>query len=116
MLLGELLSRPVECEGRRVGFVVDVRLVLHGEAEPGGLARPEVVGVVVGRRRGLGFLGYERTDMTRPVLVHRYLAWRQRGSFLVDVSDVLEVGDSVALRPGFQRWSSRLRTGQAPPP
>lgn len=108
MLLGELLSRPVECEGTLQGVVVDARFVLRGPVGSGALTAPELVGLVVGPRDGAAFLGYERRSLRRPALLNRFFARRQRDSFLVDLADVESVGDRVVLRPGFTRWSVAL--------
>lgn len=105
MILGELLGAPVLQRGERVGVVVDARLLLPDDG-----SAPQVVGLVVGRRRGTAFLGYERRSTRRPALVAHLLAWRQRGSFLVDVSDLTWVPEDghVELRSGCPHWSSRL--------
>ncbi len=108
MILGELLSRPVECEGTRCGVVIDARFVLRGPLRGGVLATPELVGLVVGPRDGAAFLGYERREQARPAVLNRFFARRQRGSFLVDVADVESVGETVTLRPGFTRYSVEL--------
>jgi hypothetical protein len=125
MILGDLLDAPVYADGRQLGFVVDVRLVLDGPVK-GLLAAPRVVGLLVSARTGATFLGYERTDTNAPALVWRYLAWRHRGTFLVLWEDVVGVtggaqrgtGDArVDLRPGFRRWSPALAptgTGSRP--
>lgn len=107
MILGEVLGLPVVQDGRRVGVVVDARFVLRGAAGPGTLAAPELVGLVVGPRRGTAFLGYERRSV-RPALLQRLLAWRQRGSFLADVGDLEVTSDGVVLRAGATRWSAGL--------
>lgn len=107
MLLSDLLELPVLSGEKAVGRVVDARFVAEqadGEA-PG---QPELLGLVVGRRRGAVFLGYERRSTDRPAPVNRYFAWRQRDTFLVDWSDVLDISDVVRLAPGFIRWSPQL--------
>jgi hypothetical protein len=108
MLLSDLLGTPVQSEGVDLGRVIDVRFVLAGQID-GSLARPELVGLIVGRHRGPVFLGYERRSTDRPALINRFFAWRQRESFLADWGDVSDVsGDLVVLAPGFQRWSTLL--------
>ena len=106
MRLGEVLSLPVTCDGERLGIVVDARFVLRGSVAPGHLAVPELVGLIVGPRRGVAFLGYERVEVTRPAVLNRFFAWRQRGSFLVDVGEIRSIGREVDLAPGFTRWST----------
>jgi hypothetical protein len=107
MILSELLSKRVRCGGDDLGFVIDARFVVRG-AVSGALAEAELVGLVVGPHEGAAFLGYERTQVQKPALLSRYFAWRQRGSFLVDWDDVEDVGDTVELRTGFTKWSSRI--------
>jgi len=107
MILSDLLSRPVRCGSEQLGVVVDARFVVRGPVD-GVLAEAQLVGLIVGPRAGIAFLGYERVEQSRPALLNRFFAWRQRGSFLVDWDDVVAVGDVVELREGFTRWSSRL--------
>lgn len=116
MILGDLLDAAVYEDGRQLGFVVDVRLVLDGPVT-GLLAAPRVLGLLVSARTRTSFMGYERTSTNAPALVARYLAHRHRGTFLVRWEDVLAVtgGDPagsadarVDLRPGFPRWSAAL--------
>jgi hypothetical protein len=109
VILSDLLSAPVRCDGDDIGVVIDARFVVRG-AVSGVLAGAELVGLVVGPHEGAAFLGYERTQVRKPALLSRYFAWRQRGSFLVDWDDVEEVGDTVELRAGFTKWSSRIDT------
>jgi len=110
MILSELLDSPVhDDEGRRLGFVVDVRLALDG-AVLGLLASPRVVGLLVSPHTGTSFLGYERREDQRPAVLGRLLRWRHRGTFLVQWSDVTLVDDgAVRLAPGYRRWSATLR-------
>lgn len=107
MLLSDVLSKPVQCAGQKVGVVIDARFVLRGRVE-GSLAQAELLGLVVGPRSGAAFLGYERSEVEKPALLNAFFARRQKGSFLVDWDDVESVGDVVELRDGFTRWSSRL--------
>jgi hypothetical protein len=109
VILSDLMTREVRCGGERLGYVIDARFVLHG-AVAGSLAEAELVGLVVGPKRRMSFLGYERAEQSKPALLNRYFARRQRESFLVDWDDVASVdGGTVELRDGFTRWSSRLR-------
>lgn len=107
MLLSDLLDRPVLCDGTAVGKVIDARFTLTGRAS-GPLAQPQLLGLVVGRRRGAAFLGYERRTTNRPAVINRFFAWRQRRSFLVDWGDVLRVEGVVELSPDFTRWSAQV--------
>ncbi|MFL6089677.1 MAG: hypothetical protein ACJ71Z_06005 [Aeromicrobium sp.] len=107
MILSELLELRVLAGDEEVGRVVDARFVV-AETDGDAPGRPELLGLVVGRRRGPVFLGYERRSTDRPALVNRYFAWRQRDTFLVDWSDVRDISDVVHLMPGFARWSPQL--------
>lgn len=107
MILSDLFAKDVRCGGEHLGRVVDARFVLRGRVE-GTLAQAELVGLLVGPRSGIAFLGYERRRMTRPALLKHVLTWRQRGTFLVDWADVDHVGEHVELVPGFRRWSPFL--------
>ncbi|WP_286690668.1 MULTISPECIES: hypothetical protein [unclassified Aeromicrobium] len=105
MILGELLGALVLQDGERVGVVVDARLLVPDDG-----SAPEVVGLVIGPRRGTAFLGYERRSARRPALLAHLFAWPQRGSYLVDVADLSWQPDDrqVVLTSGCTRWSSRL--------
>ena len=113
MLLSDLLDAPVrDSDGRALGFVVDVRLVLDGPLD-GVLAAPRLHGLLVSPRTGTSFLGYERTDENSPALLARWL--RHRGTFLVLWDDVLPpdetrtpAGPTVMLRPDHRRWNPAL--------
>ena len=103
MILGDLLDSPVHDEnGGRVGVVIDVRLVLDGPVR-GLLAAPRLLGLLVAPRRVVSFLGYERTDVTRPALLAHWLRHRARGTVLVPWEDVLRTGpDGIVLRAGYR--------------
>jgi len=107
MILGDILSRPVECGGERIGVVVDARFVLRDADRPG-RAPADLVGLLVGQHTGMAFLGYERSSVARPHLLNRWLAYRQRDCFLVDIDDVAHLGEVVELRADFDRWSPML--------
>ncbi len=106
MILGELLGTPVhDAGGRRVGVVIDVRLLLPDDAR--GAAR--VHGLLVGRGRRAPFLGFERTGARSPWPIGTLLRWAHAGSFLVRWDDVAEVRpDRVRLAPRAPRWSTDL--------
>ena len=114
MLLSDLLdARVLDADGRALGFVVDVRLVL--DAPPGGLdgaaplATPRVHALLVSPRTGTSFLGYERTSTNAPALVARYLRHRHRGTFLVHWTDVAApTASTITLRPTWTPWSPTL--------
>jgi hypothetical protein len=109
MILRDLLDATVTgASGEPLGYVVDVRFVLDGPLD-GLLAAPRVHGLLVSRRRGTSFLGYERTEVRSPALLARWLRWRHRGTFLVHWQDVtgVEIG-AVRLRPGYRRFSPLL--------
>jgi sporulation protein YlmC with PRC-barrel domain len=120
MILSDLLDAPViDADGRRLGFVVDVRLVLDGPLD-GLLAAPRVHGLRVSPRTGTSFLGYERTDENAPALLAHWLRRRHRGTFLVLWSDVADADvtrpdevrsddeRAVRLRAGYGRWDPAL--------
>ncbi|MBT0994500.1 PRC-barrel domain containing protein [Cellulomonas sp. DKR-3] len=120
MILSDLLDAVVvDADGRRLGFVVDVRLVLDGPLD-GLLEAPRLHGLLVSPRTGTSFLGYERTDETAPALLAHWLRRRHRGTFLVlwpDVADADVVRPDevrtgaervVRLRPGYDRWDPAL--------
>ena len=99
MLLSDLLDAPVrDSDGRALGFVVDVRLVLDGPLD-GVLAAPRLHGLLVSPRTGTSFLGYERTGENAPALLARWLRHRTRSS----------------CGAGAGRWRPRLRWWQIPP-
>ncbi|WP_222706446.1 hypothetical protein [Aeromicrobium terrae] len=109
MILSDLMAREVRCGDERLGHVIDARFVVRGAVE-GSLAEAQLVGLVVGPKRRMSVLGYERAEQDRPALLNWFFGRRQRESFLVDWDDVASVdGDAVELREGFTRWSSRLR-------
>lgn len=113
MILSDLLGTAVYCAGERLGCVVDARFVLRGKVE-GTLAQAELVGLLVGPRAGVAFLGYERRDVDRPALIDRFFDWRQRGSFLVDWADVDHIDDDrVELVTDHTRWSPRIVSSSA---
>lgn len=109
MILGDLLDAPVTGpDGSRLGYVVDVRLVLDGPID-GLLAAPRLHGLLVSPRTATSFLGYERTGVRSPALVARWFAWRHRGTFLVRWEDVDSVAPgAVRVAEGFRRFSPAL--------
>ena len=108
MLLSDLMHRPVLThEGKRAGFVLDVRFVLDG-APAGQLAQPHLHGILVCPRKHASFLGYERNDVAAPWLLADFLRWRSRGTFLVLERDIAALGSAVQLRPDATRWSPTL--------
>ncbi|PFG40959.1 hypothetical protein ATJ97_3503 [Georgenia soli] len=108
MLLTDLIGLPVTADGRRVGYVNDVRLVLDGPPD-GHLAKPRLHGLVVSPGRRGSFLGYERVDVDRPRLINSFLARRHAGSVLVLWPDVSAVDpDGVRLLTGYQAYDPRL--------
>src|SRR5438309_491097 len=109
MILSEVLTLPVlDAAGEQVGVVADLRFELDpatGEAR--------LLGVLVGRRAHSVFLGYERTGVTAPAVIARFLAWRERGAFLVLLRDIRSVDrDAVRLGSRVVRYSAALRSPQ----
>ena len=107
MILSDVLAKEVRAGQEHLGHVVDARFVVRGPTR-GVLADAELIGLIVGPRTGVAFLGYERSTVNRPALINRFFEWRQRGSFLVDWEDIEDIGDHVELRAGFTRWASAL--------
>jgi sporulation protein YlmC with PRC-barrel domain len=101
MILSEVLGLAVHDSGGRVlGRVNDLRFVLDGS--PGELlADARLYGIIVSPHSRASYLGYERTGVSRPAAIGRFLAWRHRGSFLVEWTDVAILRrDGVHLKPG----------------
>jgi len=109
MFLGDLLGAQVLENGRRVGYLNDVRLFVPDRTEGQQVGTPVVYGIVVCPRQASSFLGYERTEMNEPRLLAAFFAWRTRGSFLVLWDDLqLWNPGGVEIRPGSKRWSTAL--------
>lgn len=113
MLLTDLLDLPVhDHNGDRVGWVCDIRFRIPARpaaSDRGGVASPEVVGILLSPRRRGSYLGFERTDVHAPVLLARWIRWRHRGTCLVPWSDVDHVEDgAVVLDAQYRRESPLL--------
>ncbi len=109
MFLGDLVATPVLQDGRRVGYVGDVRLLVPPHTPGQQVGTPCVYGIVVCPRRTASFVGYERTGVREPRLLAAFFRWQARGSFLVlwpDLAGLTETG--VELRPDAGRWSPAL--------
>lgn len=110
MFLGDVLGRPVLQGGRKAGYLADVRLFVPDHTSGQQVGTPEIYGVVVCPRRSASFLGYERTEVTKPAMLARLLSWRSRGSFLVLWTDLAAWSPTtVELRAGATRYSPELR-------
>jgi hypothetical protein len=111
MQLSELLGSTVRDAGsHEVGTVVDVRLAVSGELDDSPTA-PTVFGLVISARTRSSYLGYERSDANRPIVLSAWLRWRHRGTFLALWEDTGAVEPRVVrLRAGFRRYSPILRT------
>jgi sporulation protein YlmC with PRC-barrel domain len=107
MILSDLLANVVlDAEGQKLGKVIDARFVLEGNENP---SRARLLGLIVSPRSSASFLGYERTGMTKPVILNSLLTWMHRGSFLVRWDDIEMISETtVMLRPGFEKESSTL--------
>ncbi len=107
--LSDLLGAPVLEAGRRIGYVIDARFVLDGAPSPS-LAGARLMGLVIGPRRRMVLLGYERRKVRAPAPIGRFLAWRERGAHLVAAEDlvIFEHGE-LTVRAGHRRWSATLR-------
>jgi hypothetical protein len=110
MQLSKLLGlRVIDAAQHPVGTVVDVRLTMAGDPRHNP-SKPRVLGLVVSPRTRSSFLGYERSDADKPVLLAAFLRWRHRGTFVAAWDDVARVGsDLVRLRAGYTRYSAVLR-------
>lgn len=109
MILSELFGRSVVDEpGTRLGRVIDARFVLDpAPGEPNSTAR--LYGVIVSPQGRSSFGGYARRDMNSPAIIMRYMAWRERGAFLVLWQDLTSISsDTVILRAGYTRYSPTL--------
>jgi sporulation protein YlmC with PRC-barrel domain len=97
--LSELLGLDVHDEhGEHVGAVIDVRLVQDGPpAEPAGLARLRVHGLIVSPRHSGRLLGYERSPKSGPWLVRQLVLAYNKGTVYVPWTCVGE-RDDHALR------------------
>jgi sporulation protein YlmC with PRC-barrel domain len=111
MILSDLLgSAVVDDAGERVGRVIDARFRLEGHTVP---ARARMIGLIVSPRSASSFLGYERTGMSRPVVIARFLRWRHRGSFFVEWDDIARVSTTtVVLHRGYERLNPQLTEGR----
>jgi hypothetical protein len=112
MLLSELLDIAIDdAEGRRVGWVIDVRFRVTRSESEDGAAPPELVGILLNPKNRWSYLGYERRDVRSPRLLASIIRWRNRHTRLVSWSDVQRVDASrVTLRPGYQLHSPTLDT------
>jgi hypothetical protein len=108
MILSDLIGHRVFDESGAVkGRVSDLRFVI--DSTPGQLlADARLYGVIVSPH-GLAYFGYERSLVNRPALIARFLAWRSRGSFLVEWTDVAVIrADGVHLRARYEARDAAL--------
>ncbi|MBM7242770.1 hypothetical protein HQO38_16780 [Rhodococcus fascians] len=110
MRLSELLDIPVhDSDGRRIGWVIDVRFRATESRSGDEIEPPELVGLLINSKNRSTYLGYERRDLRSPRLIASIVRWRHRGTWLVSWSDVYSVEASrVTLRPGHRRHSPML--------
>lgn len=109
MILSELLGRSVADDaGSRLGRVIDARFVLDpAPGRPDSTAR--LYGLIVSPHGRSSYGGYARRNMNSPAIIMDYMAWRERGAFLVLWRDLASISsDTVTLRPGFTRYSPTL--------
>lgn len=115
MLLDEVLGLPAWCGDERLGFLIDARFVLTGVPRGQLLAPAELVGFIVGPRRGAAFLGYERNAVNAPAVLAALLRHRQAGAFLLALDDIEAIDESgVHARVGYARWSASTKSQRAP--
>lgn len=108
LLLTDLLGAVVVEGEDRIGHVIDARFVIDGS--PGVLlSRARLLGVIVGPRPNVGFLGYERRDMRAPAPLAAVFRRRERGAHLVASEDLVEFADDrLRVREGHTHWSANL--------
>lgn len=109
MILSDLLHLPIRDDsGRTLGVAADARFEITDD-DSGRPAHARLIGLVVSRRHAGSFAGYERTSVTAPWPIARYLRWRHRGSFLVLWEDIAEISpQAVRLRSGYGRHPAQL--------
>ena len=107
MILSELLHVAVrDNSGHRLGMVIDARFVLDENT----VADARLYGLVVSKRSGASFRGYERTGVESPWPIAQLLEWLHRDSFLVLWDDIEVVTEkAIRLRTGYSRHPSSLR-------
>ena len=107
MILSELLHLPVrDHSGHKVGIVIDARFVLDDKT----VKDARLYGLIVSKRSGASFRGYERTGVESPWPIAQFLEWLHRDSFLVLWDDIEVISEkAVRLRSGFSRHPSSLR-------
>jgi sporulation protein YlmC with PRC-barrel domain len=102
MILSDLLDSIVLANsGRRIGHVIDVRFIVDDDDEPlTGTATLDTL--IVSPHSRTSFMGYERSNVTAPLFIARFLRWRHRGSCLIEWNEVswVEPG-TIRLRPGY---------------
>jgi hypothetical protein len=109
MILSELFGRGVvDASGSRLGRVVDARFELDpSPGQPNSVAK--LYGLVVSPHGRSSFGGYARRKMNSPAIIMSYMAWRERGAFLVLWRDLATISsDTVTLRAGYTRYSTVL--------
>jgi hypothetical protein len=107
MILSDIIGlRVVDPDGDVLGRIVDARFRLEGSGTP---STARLVGIIVSPRSATSFLGYERSSMSRPVVLARILRWMHRGSCLVPWHSIAGFyDDRVELRDGYEQLSSSL--------
>jgi hypothetical protein len=110
MLLTDLIGAVAYAEGRKVGNVVDVRLVPGGPEFDQPMPKLKIHGLLISPHTNSSTLGYERSDVNSPGPIDALDRWRHRDSFLALWDDVEQIdqGKKVTLRPGHARYSPVL--------
>ncbi|TQR82388.1 hypothetical protein D8S82_32380 [Mycobacterium hodleri] len=111
MQLSELLGLNVhDATARHLGTVIDVRLSLGAHSIDERPAAPRLLGLLISPRTQSSYLGYERSDARRPLVLATLLRWRHRGTFLAAWDDIHTINsDLVQLRSEYTRYSPLLR-------
>jgi hypothetical protein len=106
MILSDLLDNAVlDSAGEKIGYVIDARFLMDAAPADGshvGTARLD--SLIVSPHARTSFMGYERSDVTAPLFIARFLRWRHRGSCLIQWRDVAQVDrGAVHLRAGYRK-------------
>lgn len=109
ILVSDLLGRSVVCAGHHVGYLDDIRFQLqHNTKDEPGLA--SVYGFLISPKHRTSYLGFERSNVTRPWVIAKLQRWRHQHTFLVLWDDIASLGPEINLKCGYQAHSPLLDT------
>jgi sporulation protein YlmC with PRC-barrel domain len=103
VILSDLLDSVVLADsGRRIGHVIDVRFIIDDDDDEPRIGTAQLDTLIVSPRSRTSFMGYERSNVTAPLFIARFLRGRHRGSCLIEWNEVgwIEPG-TIRLRPGY---------------